>query len=78
MIFSNFFKTVLRNNYEIKSDLFVNASSFLDYSKLRHDKDACKKLDEFIDIVKSNSNLKFSQKIQLLDAANAIKVRIGC
>ena len=78
MILSSFFKNAIRINYGTPPSVLENASSFLNYANLKNDKDACRKLDEFISKVKADKNLKFSQKIQLLDAANAIKVRIGC
>jgi hypothetical protein len=74
----SFFKNALGINYGVTPSVLKNPSSFLNYSNLKNDKDACKKLDVFIGQVKADKSLKFSQKIQLLDAANTIKVRIGC
>jgi hypothetical protein len=74
----NFIKTSIKNENETFPNLFKKSSSFLNYSALKNDKDACKKLDSFIAQVIADNNLKFSQKIQLLDSANDIKARIGC
>jgi len=74
----NFTKTSVKNDNSSPSILFKKSSSFLNYSTLKKDKEACKKLDLFITQVIADNTLKFSQKIQLLDSAKAIKVRIGC
>jgi hypothetical protein len=74
----NFIKTSARNDNGSPPILFKKSLSFLNYSTLKKDKDACKKLDLFISQIIADNNLKFSQKIQLLDSAKAMKVRIGC
>jgi len=73
----NFIKTSIKNEKDTLPNLFKKSSSFLNYSALKNDKDACKKLDAFIAQVIADNNLKFSQKIQLLDLAHRLKARIG-